>query len=230
MGISQGRGSAGRRVPPGEAVQAFGLTCHNTATYKLCRGGGTGRRTGLKILGPARGVWVRCPPPAPSEAIVLKEAMATDALQIGELAERTGVSVDTIRHYERLSLLPKAARTTAGYRQYPPSAVDRVRLVRHALRFGFSLRDVAGFLRVRASGGTPCRDVRAAAERILTAVDQRIADLTAARKAMVQTLRSWDRRLARTPANRPARLLESLETVANHFPTRPPLSNLKTRP
>jgi DNA-binding transcriptional MerR regulator len=60
----------------------------------------------------------------------------TEALQIGTLAERTGVSVDTIRHYERLGLLPKAARTNAGYRQYPPSAVDRVNLVRHALRFG----------------------------------------------------------------------------------------------
>jgi DNA-binding transcriptional MerR regulator len=152
-----------------------------------------------------------------------------DALQIGELAERTGVSVDTIRHYERLALLPKAARTSAGYRQYPPSAVDRVRLVRYALRFGFSLRDVAGFLRVREAGGTPCRDVRAAADRLLTAVDQRISDLTAARKDMSRTLRNWDRRLAGTPANRPARLLESLETDVNDLPVRSPLSNLKTR-
>lgn len=154
----------------------------------------------------------------------------TDALQIGEVAERTSVSVDTIRHYERLGLLPKAARTNTGYRQFPLSAVDRVKLVRHALQFGFSLREVAGFLRVRASGGTPCRDVRAAAERILTAVDQRIAELTVARKDMVQTLRSWDSRLARTPANRPARLLESLETDANRLPTRSPMSNLKNRP
>jgi DNA-binding transcriptional MerR regulator len=152
-----------------------------------------------------------------------------EVLQIGQVAERTGVSVDTIRHYERLGLLSKAARTNAGYRQYPPSAVDRVRLVRHALRFGFSLRDVAGFLRVRESGGTPCRDVRAAAERILTAVDQRIAELTAARKDMSRTLRNWDRRLARTPANRPARLLESLETDANHLPARSSKSNLKGR-
>lgn len=150
-------------------------------------------------------------------------------LRIGQLAKGTSVSVDTIRHYERLGLLPKAARTNAGYRQYPPSAVDRVTLVRHALRFGFSLRDVAGFLRVRESGGAPCRDVRAAADRILTAVDQRIAELTAARKDMSRTLRGWDRRLARTPANRTARLLESLKTDGNHLPARSPLSNLKNR-
>jgi len=152
-----------------------------------------------------------------------------DVLQIGELARRTGVSVDTIRHYERLGLLAKAARTNAGYRQYPPSAVDRVMLVRHALRFGFSLRDVAGFLRVRESGGTPCRDVRAAADRILTAVDQRIAELSAARKDMSRTLRNWDRRLARTPANRPARLLESLDRHGTHLPLRSGASNLKNR-
>jgi DNA-binding transcriptional MerR regulator len=155
--------------------------------------------------------------------------MGEGLLRIGQLAKRTGVSVDTIRHYERLGLLPAAPRTNAGYRQYPPSSFDRVTLVRQALRFGFSLRDVAGFLRVRESGGTPCRDVRTAANRILTAVDERIAELTAARKDMSRTLRNWDRRLARTPANRPARLLESLEADGRHLPIRSPLSNLKTR-
>lgn len=150
-----------------------------------------------------------------------------DALRIGLLAARTGVSVDTIRHYERLGLLPRAARTNAGYRQYPLSAVHRVSLVRHALRFGFSLREVAGFLRVRASGGTPCRDVRVAADRILAAVDRRIAELTAVREEMRQTLREWDQRLSRTPADRPARLLESLETHAYNLPPRSAASNLK---
>ncbi len=151
-----------------------------------------------------------------------------DALRIGEIAERAGVSVDTIRHYERLGLLPKATRTAAGYRQFPASAVDRVRLVRHALRFGFSLRDVAGFLRVRAAGGTPCRDVRVAADRILAAVDRRIAELTAARKDINRTIRDWDQRLARTPPNQSARLLESLG-ADDRLPARAPLPNLKTR-
>lgn len=133
------------------------------------------------------------------------------ALRIGQVAKSAGVSPDTIRHYERLGLLPKPARTGAGYRQYPPSAVDRVTLVRQALRFGFSLRDVARFLRVRASGGAPCGDVRASAERILAAVDQQITELTAARETIRQTLEHWDQRLAHTPAHHPAHLLESLK-------------------
>ncbi len=151
-----------------------------------------------------------------------------EVLQIGQIAERAGVSVDTIRHYERLGVLPRATRTAAGYRQFPASAVDRVKLVRHALRFGFSLRDVAGFLKVRAAGGTPCRDVRVAADRILAAVDRRIAELTAARQDIRRTIRDWDRRLARTSPDRPAHLLEALQRD-DHLPARPPLANVKTR-
>lgn len=132
-------------------------------------------------------------------------------MRIGEIAKSAGVSPDTIRYYERLGLIPKPARSPAGYRQYPPSAVDRVTLVRQALRFGFSLRDVGRFLRIRASGGAPCSDVRAAARRILAAVDQQIAELTAARETIRQTLENWDQRLAHTRANRPAHLLESIK-------------------
>ena len=132
-------------------------------------------------------------------------------MRIGQVAKSAGVSPDTIRHYERLGLIPKPARTRAGYRQYPPSAVARVTLVRQALRFGFSLRDVGRFLRIRASGGVPCGDVRASAKRILAAVDQQIAELTAARETIRQTLENWDQRLAHTRADRPVHLLESLK-------------------
>src|SRR5579872_3180748 len=45
----------------------------------------------------------------------------------GELARATGVSADTIRHYERIGVLPKAVRSPSGYRIYPKSAVERVR-------------------------------------------------------------------------------------------------------
>ena len=65
--------------------------------------------------------------------------MGNQRLRIGELAERSGVSADTIRYYERIGLMSKAARTSAGYRESSESAIDRVRLVQNALRFGFTL-------------------------------------------------------------------------------------------
>src|SRR5438552_10381305 len=97
-------------------------------------------------------------------------------LQIGELAKRSSVSADTIRYYERIGLMPKPARTWAGYREYSESAIDRVRLVRNALRFGFSLKQVGAFLGVRQAGGAPCKHVRAAGAQVLEAIDLQIAE------------------------------------------------------
>jgi DNA-binding transcriptional MerR regulator len=131
-------------------------------------------------------------------------------LGIGELAALAGVSVDTIRYYERMRLLPKPVRTPAGYRLYPAPIVRRLNLVRSAQRFGFSLKEIASFLGVRDAGGKPCHDVRAGAQRILEAVDAQIAELLSARRHLRRTLREWDSVLARTPAADRAFLLERL--------------------
>ena len=135
------------------------------------------------------------------------------SLSIGEAAGRAGVTPDTIRYYERLGLLPKPARTPAGYRQYGDSIVNRLHLIRNAQQFGFSLRDIAGFLRVRETGGKPCHDVRRAAERMLHAVDEQIAGLIVTRNQMQRTLRIWDRKLAGTAGDQPAYLLETLGAI-----------------
>jgi DNA-binding transcriptional MerR regulator len=132
-------------------------------------------------------------------------------VRIGQLAERCCVSADTIRYYEKISLLPRAERTPSGYRQYREPAIGRVRLVRNALRFGFSLKEIGAFLRVRQSGGTPCQNVRAAGGRILEAMDRQMGELTATREWMKAALKEWDERLALTPAGRPAHLLEALQ-------------------
>lgn len=136
--------------------------------------------------------------------------MAKALLRIGEVAERLGISPDSIRHYERLGLLPAAGRTAAGYRLFGPDAVRRLQLVRSAVRAGFSLRQLAVFLGERERGGAPCRQVRAAAAQILAGVDAQIAELQASRAALRVILRDWDERVARTPAHQPAYLLEHL--------------------
>jgi DNA-binding transcriptional MerR regulator len=136
-----------------------------------------------------------------------------NTLLIGNVASRTGLTSDTIRYYERLGLLPKPGRTPAGYRMYGEGVVNRLTLIRNAQQFGFSLREIATFLRVRAAGGKPCRDVRLAAETMLNAVDQQIAHLLQTRTRMHDTLRVWDRRLAETADDEPAYLLETLGSV-----------------
>jgi len=75
-------------------------------------------------------------------------------LRSGGLAKATGVSPDTIRHYEKIGVLPKASRTEAGYRLYPGSAVERVFVVQRGLRLGFTLAELAEVLKARDAGGT----------------------------------------------------------------------------
>jgi DNA-binding transcriptional MerR regulator len=159
-------------------------------------------------------------------------------LTIGEVATRTGETRDTIRYYERIGLVPKPIRTEAGYRQYREGIVNRLALIRNAQRFGFSLREIARFLGIRDGGGKPCHDVRAAAQRMLQAADRQIAQMIETRTEMRATLNAWDAKLAATPANQPAHLLDSLKSgsgsprsrsVPRAAPTRRPSSGRPRR-
>ena len=132
-------------------------------------------------------------------------------LRSGELAKLTGVSTDTLRHYERMRVLTRPPRTSAGYRQYPPEAVDRVRLVRRAIGIGFSLDELAWILHVREQGGAPCRQVHALAIEKLAQLDQQISDLVALRGQLRSIVAQWGERLNRTPEGQRAGLLEPLQ-------------------
>jgi DNA-binding transcriptional MerR regulator len=131
-------------------------------------------------------------------------------MRIGEAAARAGVSRDTLRYYERTGLLPSPPRGPNGYREYSDGVVHRVAFIRSALEFGFSIKQLAAFLRSRGEGRPPCREVRAAAQRLAVEMDRRIAELTAARARLARTLEAWDARLLAAPDGAPARLLESL--------------------
>jgi len=66
-------------------------------------------------------------------------------LPIREIAARTGVSVHTLRYYERAGLIPRASRSPAGYRLYTVDAIRRVMLVRTLRSVGFGIRELKGF-------------------------------------------------------------------------------------
>jgi DNA-binding transcriptional MerR regulator len=73
-----------------------------------------------------------------------------EILTTGRLAARTGVSIETLRFYHRIGLLPEPPRTASGYRQYPPDAVRRVRFIRRAKGLGFKLAEIAELLELRS--------------------------------------------------------------------------------
>jgi len=119
------------------------------------------------------------------------------------------VSTDTLRHYERKGLLA-ATRTENGYREYSPEALGRVKIVQHALSVGFTLDELAKFLKSRDQGKAPCRDVRALAARKLGELETRIDGLQQLRRELRALLADWDARLERTEDGDKAWLLESL--------------------
>jgi DNA-binding transcriptional MerR regulator len=131
-------------------------------------------------------------------------------LRIGELARRAGTSPDTLRHYERVGVLPAPRRAANGYRVYPESAVQRVVLVKRALAIGFTLDELRSILAERDRGGAPCREVRALAARKLSALEAWLFDLERVRDRLRHLLEEWDGKLAATPARRRAGLLEAL--------------------
>ena len=106
----------------------------------------------------------------------------------GELAQATGVSTDTLRHYERKGVLPRPRRAPNGYRQYPAAAIDRVRLIQQALAVGFTLDELAHILRARDRGGAPCREVRQLAAAKLSDIEARLKETRALRDELRATL------------------------------------------
>jgi MerR family copper efflux transcriptional regulator len=108
-------------------------------------------------------------------------------MQIGEIASATGLSRDTLRFYERRGLL-RARRSANGYRDYPPEAVDWLRYLRLAQTLGFSLAEIEADLPLLAEPESSAPQLRAALERKLASIDQRIDGLHALRAELARRL------------------------------------------
>jgi len=107
-------------------------------------------------------------------------------LRIGEVARRSGVSIDTLRYYERLRLLPRTRRSSGGFRLFAPEHVVRVQFIKQAQDLGFSLEEIKGLL---ATGGADeCRKVRDLLQRKLTELDDRLKAMKGFRRALARHL------------------------------------------
>ena len=142
----------------------------------------------------------------------MRNALKNGSLRAGELARITGVSTDTLRHYERKGLL-QPGRASNGYRTYSYQAVDRVMLIRNALAIGFGLDELVSILKIRDAGGAPCRQVRAMVAAKLDDLETLLREMTTMRDELRKLLKNWDQRLESFDSNKPARLLESLAAV-----------------
>jgi len=105
-------------------------------------------------------------------------------LTSGQLAERSGVGLETIRYYERKGLLPPPARSRSGYRQFAAEAVDRLRFIRQAQHLGFSLKEIQELLSLRIDPNASCSEVRQRAQAKIGEIEQRLRGLQRMRKVL----------------------------------------------
>lgn len=84
-------------------------------------------------------------------------------LTIGKLALSADVTTDTVRFYEKQSLLAPARKSDAGYRLYDDSSTRRLRFIKQAQQCGFSLAEVRELLTLKSSDAACCKDVRSVA-------------------------------------------------------------------
>jgi DNA-binding transcriptional MerR regulator len=113
-------------------------------------------------------------------------------VQIGELARRAAVSVDTIRFYERRGVLPEPVRRPSGYRTYTNDTLERLRLARGLQQLGFTLDEVVDALGSHDTGQASCQSERWRLEAVLTRLNNKICELDALRVTVRATLRDCE--------------------------------------
>ncbi|GAB3671426.1 MerR family transcriptional regulator [Salinisphaera aquimarina] len=104
-------------------------------------------------------------------------------MRIGELAQRSGIGVETVRFYEREGLLPEPARGANGYRRYTADSSDRLVFIVRAKRLGFTLAEIRELLTLQDGQGSRAQ-VMALAEHKLGEIDARLADLQRMRETL----------------------------------------------
>ena len=112
------------------------------------------------------------------------EAVAAGYVGIGQAARVSGVSAKMVRHYESLGLLPRVARTDAGYRQYGDKEVHTLRFIRRARDLGFSMVEIGELLKLWQNQRRSSASVKRIAQEHLSALDAKMAEMAAMRKTL----------------------------------------------
>ena len=124
-------------------------------------------------------------------------------MHIGAVANRTGLSIDAIRFYERKALMPMSPRTAGGFRQYDESDVETLVFIRRLQGLGFKLSEIRGLLELRRNHLQPCAPVRYRLQEKLADVRRKITELRRLEHDLQLAIRKCDRELRKRPARCP---------------------------
>jgi Hg(II)-responsive transcriptional regulator len=118
---------------------------------------------------------VRGTHPTASQWNKIEFSMTTATMTIGRLAKAANVGIETIRYYQRRTLLPQPAPAQGAFRHYPVDLIDRIRFIKRAQDLGFSLDEIAALLQL--NDGIDRRAIRRLASERLENIRSKIADL-----------------------------------------------------
>lgn len=132
-------------------------------------------------------------------------------MRIGELAELSGVSVQTIRYYEKQGLIAPALRLQNNYRSYGKDHLTRLRMIRHCRTLDMPLEDIATLLELHADNAKEASNAHELLHRRLVCVRERIADL----KELESHLIALEHRCSGHHAQAPCGILQGLNEDAD---------------
>ncbi|WP_439817257.1 MerR family transcriptional regulator [Zavarzinia sp. CC-PAN008] len=123
-----------------------------------------------------------------------RDSRAADAgaLTIGALAAETGTTVQTIRYYEQIGVLPVPGRSHGNQRRYDERARQRLAFIRHARELGFPLEAVRELLDLSDHPERACADADRIARRQLAEVESRLVRLTALKTELARMIGSTE--------------------------------------
>jgi MerR family copper efflux transcriptional regulator len=110
-------------------------------------------------------------------------------MTIGKVASAAGVSIDTLRFYERQGLLGRPRRNFSGYREYPEAVLEHLRFIRDAKELGFTLREIRELLSMGVRSTRECGPVTRKAEARLAALGAEIRRLQRMRRTLTKMVR-----------------------------------------
>lgn len=114
-------------------------------------------------------------------------------LTIGAVANKTQVTTDSLRYYEREGLIRPAAKSAGGYRLYTEEAIRRVAFIKQAQQYGFSLAEIRELLEPHATDAACCDDIyRVAVEKKLQ-LERKIRALGAMSQALTRLVEMCSR-------------------------------------
>lgn len=99
------------------------------------------------------------------------------SLKIGELARRSGLSVETLRYYERRGLIPPPERLPSGYRVYPPAILQRLAFIRRCKALGFTLEETLDLLQLQQHPELESAAVKQRVEQRIVDIRSKVRDL-----------------------------------------------------